>query len=367
VTTRAAVLLLLGAAMSMQSCRAQSAADPPATTAPEPKPEVEVIGALEACTRTEDVDRILERVRRGLAISVCASSAWLDGLFGERMHVDEYKAAHGVVSAGALWSDYDGFDSNVRFRVRLQLPNLDERISLFAGRLGEDEHIADTSEADFYAPPAGRYDEPEDDFDALPTRRFGEVEDESVLVGLGYSSPVRARDGFDVGVGVRVRWPLDPYARARYQIVRTFAGNYVFAGRQAAFWRHSDGFGTTTHATIDRALSDRFLLRWSNLGTFSENTQGVEWYTQLTLFQSLDARTGLAWQAQTEGATDAEVPLGRHSVRLIMRRQLTSDWLFIELRTGVSWPRERVDETRDPSLEIGAAIEMSFGNERERR
>lgn len=255
----------------------------------------------------------------------------------------------------------------MRFRVRLQLPNLDERISLFAGRLGEDEYIADTSEVDFYAPPTRQYNESEEDFDALPTRRFGEVEDESVLLGLGYATPVRARDGFDVGVGVRVRLPLDPYARARRQIVRTFAGNHVFAGRQAVFWRRSDGFGATTHATIDRTLSERFLLRWSNLGAFSEITRGVEWYTQLTLFQSLDARTGLAWQAQTEGATDGEVPLGRHSLRIVMRRQLTSDWLFLDLRAGVSWPRERVDEERDPSLEIGAAVEMNFGAERERR
>ena len=40
--------------------------------------------------------------------------------------------------------------------------------------------------------------------------------------------------------------------------------------------------------------------------------------------------TGLAWQWQTEGETDNEVQLTRHSARLILRRQLTWDWLFAQ-------------------------------------
>lgn len=355
--TRAVVILLLNLSL-LQICCAQSSSAP-STPASEPEKK----GVLQACAGTAE-PTVLERVRRVLTVSACASSAWLDGLFGEQFHIDEYRAARGVVSAGALWSDYDGFDSHVRFSVRLQLPNWDERISLFAGRLGEDEYIADVGEADVDVGPTGQFDEPVDDFDVLPTRRFGELEDESVLVGLGYSAPVRGRDGFDVGAGVRVRVPLDPYARARYEIVRTFAGDYVFAARQTVFWRHSDGFGATTQATIDRALSDRFLLRWNTLGTFTENTRGLEWYSQLTLFQSLDARTGLAWQAHIEGATDNEVNLTEHALRLTLRRQLTADWLFLELRGGVSWPRQRLDEARDASAEMGVAIEMNFGGER---
>jgi hypothetical protein len=76
----------------------------------------------------------------------------------------------------------------------------------------------------------------------------------------------------------------------------------------------------------------------------------------------LNARTGLAWQLQTEGETDNEVQLTRHSARLILRRQLTWDWLFLEVRGGVSWPRRKVIEERKPSPEIGVALEMQFGN-----
>ena len=307
---------------------------------------------MDACAGERDSDsRILARVRRGLTVSACASSAWLDSLFGDQLHYGEYRDTYGMVSAGTLWSDYDGFDPRVRGRVRLRLPQWNERISAFAGRVGEDDYVTDT----------------EDDFDALPTRQFGELEDESVLVGLGYASPERTGNDFDAGIGVRVDLPLDPYARARYEIVRAIGERHVFTARETVFWQNSEGFGTTTRLNLDRVISDRFLLRWANLGQYTEESVGLEWYTQLTLFQSVGTRTGLAWQLQTEGATDNEVQLTRHAARLIMRRQLTPDWLFIELRAGVAWPREKLEEKREATPELGIALEMQFGHrERER-
>src|SRR5262245_57100521 len=302
---------------------------------------------MEGCAERERPDAtMLERVRRRLTVTACASSAWLDSLFGDQFRYDQYRATYGTISTGGIWSDYDGFDPRLRFRVRLQLPQWDDRITAFAGRVGTDDYISDT----------------EGDFEALPTRQFGTLEDESVLLGLGYSSPERTGNDFDLGVGVRVDLPPDPYARARYEIVRDFGEHWVFTARETVFWQHSEGFGTTTRTYLDRALSDTLLLRWANLGKFTEETIGLEWYTQLTLFQSLDERTGLAYQLQTEGETDNEVQLTRHSARMIWRRQLNWDWLFLELRGGVSWPRRKVIEERKASPEIGVALEMQFGN-----
>lgn len=314
-------------------------------------PPAEEASPMEICAQPDEGEMtVLQRVRRSLTVTACASSAWLDGLFGDQIHYDEYHATYGTVTMGGLWSDYDGFDPRLRFRARLQLPQWNERISAFAGRVGEDDYVSDT----------------EGDFDALPTRQFGTLEDESVLLGLGYSSPERTGNDFDAGVGVRVDVPLDPYARARYEVVRSFADRYVFSARETVFWQNTEGFGTTTRVNIDRVLSDRFLLRWSNLGKYTEETIGMEWYTQVTLFQSVGQRTGLAWQAQMEGATDNEVQITRNAARLILRRQLTPEWLILELRGGVSWPRRKLSEDREASPEVGIAFEMQFGQKRDR-
>jgi hypothetical protein len=305
--------------------------------------------ALTACKEIKpEQDTILHRVRRTLAVTACASSAWVDGLFGDQFHYSEYLKTRGTVSLGTLWSEYDGFDPRLRARVHLQLPQWDERISAFAGRVGENDYVSDT----------------EGEFDALPTRQFGGIEDESVLVGLGYSKPTRTGNDFDAGVGVRVDLPLDPYARARYEIVRAFAEHYVFRARETVFWQNSEGFGTTTRFNIDRALSERFLVRWNNVGKYTEETPGLEWFSEVTLFQRLNDRTGLAWQNHISGATDGEVDLERFGARVIMRRQLTPSWLFLEMRGGIEWPRLKIDESRERSFEAGIAFEMQFSNER---
>lgn len=323
-------------------------AEAPVAAAGPPPPDA---SPMEICAQPPEENlTVLQRVRRSLTVTTCASSAWLDGLFGDQIHYDEYHATYGSMTLGGLWSEYDGFDPRLRFRARLKLPQWNERISAFAGRVGEDNYISDT----------------EGDFDALPTRQFGTLEDESVLLGLGYSSPKRTGNDFDAGVGVRVDVPLDPYARARYEVVRSFADRYVFSARETVFWQNTEGFGTTTRVNIDRIISDRFLLRWSNLGKYTEETIGMEWYTQVTLFQSVGQRTGLAWQAQMEGATDNEVQITRNSARLILRRQLTPEWLILELRGGVSWPRRKLSEDREASPEVGIAFEMQFGQKRDR-
>lgn len=332
------------------------AATPPVTPSPVvdvPEPKVgPTETTMEACDDASFPDTtMLESVRRRLTITACASSAWLDSLFGNQLHYDEYRATYGSVSAGTLWSEYDGFDPRLRFRARLQLPQWNERVSAFAGRVGEEDYVSDT----------------EGDFDALPTSQFGGVEDESVLLGLGYSSPSKTGNDFDAGVGVRVDVPLDPYAQTRYEIVRTFAESYVFRARETVFWRNSEGFGSTTRFNIDRALSDRFLLRFNNVGKFTEETDGMEWVSEMSLFQSIGARTGLAWQTYINGVTDNEVPITRYGARLIMRRQLNIEWLFLEVRGGVGWPRRWLYEQRDPSIEAGIALEMQFGKKDNRR
>jgi hypothetical protein len=318
-----------------------------------PEPDLPPVASMaDSCADPLLEASVLERVRRRLSITACASSAWLDGLFGDQLRYDDYRATYGTVSLGSLYSQYDGFDPRLRFKLRLQLPQWDERISAFAGRVNRDEFISDS----------------ESDFDALPTRQFGGMaEDESVLLGLGYSSPKRNGNDFDVSVGVRVDLPVDPYVRTRWEITRTFAESYVFSTRQTLFWQNSEGLGTTTRVTLDRALSPWYLLRWSSRGKFTEETAGMEWNSQVTLFQSLNPRVGLAWQAELEGQTDNEVQQTNRAVRLIMRRQMNPEWLFLELRGGVEWPRRKLTEDREASAAVGIAFEMQFGPKKEQR
>ena len=48
-----------------------------------------------------------------------------------------------------------------------------------------------------------------------------------------------------------------------------------------------EGFGFTSRIDLERLLAERFLLRWTGLGTISQDTEGVKWFSNATLYQNL--------------------------------------------------------------------------------
>ena len=108
-------------------------------------------------------------------------------------------------------------------------------------------------------------------------------------------------------------------------------------------------------------LADDFLVRWTGSGTFSQETEGVRWYSTATLYQRLGNGRAMAYQAAISGETDRDVEIVDYGARVIFRRQIYREWLFLELRTSLTWPRDSLLEDREPNWGAGAAIEMQFG------
>jgi len=48
-------------------------------------------------------------------------------------------------------------------------------------------------------------------------------------------------------------------------------------------------------------------------------------------------------------------------MRVIYRRLAFRDWLFLGLRSSVTWPREKSSEPRETNWGAGIALEMQFG------
>lgn len=286
----------------------------------------------------------LDRMQAGLYRAMCLASAGFDGFFGSARFNDEYQSTHGSVSVGALWDERDGLDPALRFRLRMQLPQLGERFNVFIGRVDRDEHVTELR----------------DDFDTLP-RQFGEEEDDEVLLGLGYSRPAHGIGDFDLDAGTELGFPPDPYVKGRYRIAVPFFERNVLRLRETIFWQDSEGLGTTTRFDMERLLEERFLVRWTTSGTWSQNTDGVRWLSSLTLFQNLGSSRALAYQLGASGESSRDVPLEDFGFRLIYRRSVLREWLFLELRSGVSWPRETLLEARERNLSVGVAVEMIFG------
>ncbi len=295
----------------------------------------------------------VDRIQAGLQSGACSSARWIDGLFGPPPDNSVYRTASGSLETAFLWSRYYGAHPRLRFHADLPLPQWDERVHAFVGRFDRNEAISEEQQTSGTIP-----------------RQFGGLVDEQTLVGLGYSGPPRKTGGwFDSSAGIRITTPLDPFLKGSYYYVKPIRKASVMTLKQTTFWDQREGFGITTRADLDHVFNGRvdsnsWFLRSEASATFSQRSRGVRGYVNGTLFHKLSERRAVALQLAADGEMDAVVPLHDYGVHFIYRQNLSRDWLILELRSSVDWPREKLTDPRSPSVGCGIGLELLFGGGR---
>jgi len=309
------------------------------------EPEFPLTDASELCRDKPQGLAWIDRMQSALYLSMCSTAAWFDGFFGNARFDDEYQATHGSLAVGALWDERDHWDPSVRFRVQVELPQLSDRFSGFIGKVDADEFVT----------------EQRDDFDTLP-RQFGREVDDKVLFGLGYSEPRGPGGHFDASVGTSLESATEPYAKVTYRIALPLLARNLLRLRESIFWEENERLGATTRFDLERLFTDDLLGRWTGSATFTQETEGVRWFSQLTLYQNLHNGRALSYQVGITAESDNDVPITDYGLRVIYRRSIFDRaWLFLELRSSITWPRENLLERREANLGAGIALEMMFG------
>jgi hypothetical protein len=301
--------------------------------------------ALDECDWDLEGQEFQEQSQEVLRSWSCHSFRWFDSWFGDSQDFDE-KGVSGLLTFGAEYREYGGFDPRLRLRVRASLPNMSNRWDLLLGRVDEQAYISDTQAQDqtFYNP-------------GLVNRG----DDDSWLLGLGHRGK-RTRSGWDYSVGVRLRLPPRPYVKAQYYYNKAFSEKTDLRFRQTFFWRSDEGFGTTSRGDLAHVLSPKNVLRWEGLATISEETQGTNWYFGQTWYHLFSSRSAFSLLSFIRGETSAPVDLKEYGFNFIWRRPFTRDWIYLSLGPSVTWPREHPEEKREASWGFGAWIEVQFGN-----
>lgn len=288
----------------------------------------------------------LDRSQDRLGWSVCRATIWFDGLFGDERAIEERDATYGYLQPRLEWSDHDGVDAKLRMRAKINLPVADRRFNALLGR----------SEADEDDPGGSRQGGNEQ----LP-ESFRTADDEWLL-GLGYS-PVRgSRRRMDFDGGVKLGAPVELFAQGRYRRHWFLSNRDLVRARQTVFWRSDDGLGTALHVDVERVLRGPYVARWRNGASLADNSRGVEWFEELTVFQRLGDKTALAYVLSADGATDADVPVSKYALELVFRRNILREWLYVELRPGLDWRRRERHLDREIEPVLGVSLQIHFGD-----
>jgi hypothetical protein len=269
-------------------------------------------------------------------------SLWLgetvNDWFGDRPFEDGGKVTHGRLGLRNLWRQDEGWDTNVRFRARFDLPNLRDKAYVFIGRQNERELLTDQSEA-FTREQL-----------LLEDRRR---EDQTGFAGLG----VALRRNLDFRVGVRGGMKVYTQVRYRKQWALTEQDRIEF--RETVFWNNKDKFGSTTALDYEHAFTPTLSLHWQNATTISEKTDDFAWGSSLGLFKRFGDDRILSGEMVVTGETGAKENVDEYGVRMKWTQPVYREWLIGEFIVGHYWP-QREDRERERAWAVGANLEMRF-------
>lgn len=293
---------------------------------------------------TKAPEEWIDHLHNGMHSIIWRSAMGIDQMFGTKFDEQTYQQrARGSITPALLWDEFNGLDPKFRFNVQIPLLNLDERYNAFIGRVDRDEFVT----------------ERELQSGALPHRQ-GQGEEDQTLVGIRYREPDRG-GRFEADVGLRLRSPVDPFVKGGYRFERTIAGDVLLRLRETAFWQSSEQLGLTSRIDLEGSGTDTWIVRWTASGTISQRSKGVRGYTSLTGFRSLPNQRAIGAQLFNSFELDAPVPVGDYGLKLAYRQRVWRDWLVLEVRPSITWPKTDPDQSRQLSLGFGVGFEMFFG------
>ena len=293
----------------------------------------------------EPVDaEAVDWAREQIEETVCGATLWFDGLFGENRNLDAARGAYGRLETSYEHSEFYGAKARTRFRLRVDLPNLQERASVFIGRDNDDDFIKDRSEGF-----------------ALRSE-FPQIDDrDKFFAGFGYGLPSNRRFRSDVKVGVRNVTNTRAFLQWRTEYLAYVDEVNLVQFRLTPFYSTRDGLGVTPGVDFSRVLTPRLLARWSNVGTHSDTTLGFDWRSAAVLYQGFGWQRGLAYEAFIRGVTETPVKLREFGLRLVYRQPIVGGRLYLQPLVGYSWPKEEPGIKREGAYLVGVGLELPYG------
>jgi hypothetical protein len=273
----------------------------------------------------------------------------VDHLFGAGEDEESeaaYQQASGSIAPALLWDEFNGFKPRLRFRANFPLPNVSDKFDAFVGRVNRDEYVTERAQE------SGAF-----------RRQYGPVEDDQTLLGISYRETPKQGGRWDAGAGVRVRFPLDPYVKGSYVWRKGELDHLLFTVRETGFWQNSENLGLTNRFDFERLFMEQWLLRFTGSATVSQETEGMRGYSALTATRGFPSRRAVTLEVGVDGETEAEVPLHDYGFKAAYRQAVTRNWLVMEIRTSLRWPKEEIEQTRKHSWGVGIGFEMFFGTD----
>jgi hypothetical protein len=293
------------------------------------------------------VDETHDRIER----DILAQTVRFDNFFGSVKGENLRQVRYDLHWRNSVRVEHGGdLNFGTTVRASFALSRISERLRLFIAREGEPATTVPSLPADPGNPGFDR---------TTPTAHFTNTE-------LRYEVVRTPSVNFFLGAGVRVAVPFEAFVRNRVDYTRHLGDISLLRVGETFFVKNTDLLGETTEFSLERLLARGTVLRWANSATASQEIEGLEWGSELSLFRELSPRSAVTLTGGTYGNTTSSALVNNYRVLVRYRRNFLRKWLFYELEPEVSWPRNP-DGSRPANLAVTFRLEIVFQGETVRR
>jgi hypothetical protein len=162
-----------------------------------------------------------------------------------------------------------------------------------------------------------------------------------------------------MGAGVKILLPPEAFVRGRFQHIHNIDDLSLIRFAETLFLKTPDGLGETTEFSVERALNPKMLLRWANSGTLSQEFDGLEWGSELSLTKVLNLKSAVTVMGGIYSNTSQDDWVHSYKISTRYRRNFLTDWLYCELEPEVSWTRS-TENAFETIFAINLRLEVVF-------
>jgi hypothetical protein len=310
-------------------------------TSERPQPQADPCFTVRVAGETW-LDQVHDYVDRKL----CQPAVWFDDFFGEDRVLEDVRPTMFIrLRNSARWTEGQGVDLIGHYRLRYRLPQMEKLLKRAKF------YIISESSADKFTTQPGQPVDPGVD---------PETGVRKPIIGIRVNFFRWLRSLVSIDTGIKVRVPLDPFVRMRYQYTKPFGEVYLVRFTAALLYRYVEHFTETSQLDFERKMTTFTLIRWSNYVTYAEGTAGITWNTGISLLTQLSPKNAISYDTSMWGVNRPAWTIDNYRVGIKFRRNFHRTWLFFELEPEVTWPKD-ASGRRNATYAFMATLEIQFG------
>lgn len=300
---------------------------------PDPHAEDGVPPAVEV--QPERFDWLVEQ-RNSWASDVAALGRYVDGFLGGEEAANQRNGSFVKIGLYQVWQEGGDLQLDPRFRFRLDLPRTQDRFSLvIENQSPEFLSPAERSRQNVIAPA-----------------------DASTTPSSGYFRFIADQERWRLkgDIGVRFRFPLQPFVRGRAETRWNLAEDWDFDWQTVTYYEiNGDGLGFDQNWILGWRISPRSLQRFRTEAQWTEEKSYWEFAEVFSYSRVLNDRSVISQDLGYTWITEPSFRSDSYFATFTWRYRLYRDWLFAEVSPSVVYPYSSGFQD-EASLTVGVEV-----------